>query len=201
MPKAAKAAPAGPRHGFNRPPRQYLETVIGPPPQRAMAMGAYFHFLSDMRTKYKAENPDFKVPEMSKHIGELWKKLSTKEKKQYEAKAEQLKAQYTADLDTYRKKAQKIRDKRAREMEQYKRKAAQVKAQFEDELRKHPGLAALKEQYESEEAKHSEAAELKAQCDSQLDRLSCHSLMSFDSTGSSDSYGDSGDEDAGSEES
>jgi predicted nucleic acid-binding Zn-ribbon protein len=151
---------------------QYLETVIGPPPQRAMAMGAYFHFLSEMRTKYKADNPNFEVTEMSKHVGELWEKISTKEKKQYEAKAEQLNAQYKADIKAYKKKAQEIRDKHAREMEQYKRKAAQLKAQFEDELRKHPRLAELKEQYDREEAKYSEAAELKAQCDSELDRLS-----------------------------
>jgi hypothetical protein len=43
-------------------------------------MGAYFLFSGDMRAKVKAENPDMKVTEIAKHIGELWAKASDKEK-------------------------------------------------------------------------------------------------------------------------
>jgi uncharacterized protein (DUF736 family) len=33
-----------------------------------------------MRAKVKADNPEFKVTEIAKHIGELWKNISEKEK-------------------------------------------------------------------------------------------------------------------------
>ena len=42
--------------------------------------GAFFLFSGDMRPKVKAENPDMKVTEVAKHIGELWKNISDKEK-------------------------------------------------------------------------------------------------------------------------
>lgn len=43
-------------------------------------MGAYFLFQNEMRSKVKDENPDMKVTDVSKHIGELWKGMSDKEK-------------------------------------------------------------------------------------------------------------------------
>jgi hypothetical protein len=43
-------------------------------------LGAYFLFSGDMRAKVKADNPDMKVTEIAKHIGELWKNISEKEK-------------------------------------------------------------------------------------------------------------------------
>lgn len=43
-------------------------------------MGAYFLFSNDMRAKVKADNPDMKITEIAKTIGEMWKNASEKEK-------------------------------------------------------------------------------------------------------------------------
>jgi hypothetical protein len=53
-------------------------------------MGAYFLFSGDMRAKVKAENPDMKITEIAKAIGELWAKASDKDKEKYNKKADEV---------------------------------------------------------------------------------------------------------------
>lgn len=43
-------------------------------------MGAYFLFSNDVRGKVKADNPDMKITEIAKTIGEMWGKASDKDK-------------------------------------------------------------------------------------------------------------------------
>lgn len=38
----------------------------------------------------KADNPDFKITEIAKHIGELWAKASDKDKEKYQKKADEV---------------------------------------------------------------------------------------------------------------
>jgi hypothetical protein len=53
-------------------------------------MGAYFLFSNDMRAKVKADNPDMKITEIAKAIGELWAKASDKDKEKYNKKADEV---------------------------------------------------------------------------------------------------------------
>lgn len=83
MPKAAakEKAPAKAAKGSKKAPAKEKKAKKEKDPNAPKRpLGAYFLFSNDMRPKVKAENPDFKVTEVAKHIGELWAKASDKEK-------------------------------------------------------------------------------------------------------------------------
>ncbi|KAM7262842.1 hypothetical protein ACFE04_000525 [Oxalis oulophora] len=81
QPKAAKKAKNG-TNGLKRPAT------------------AFFIFMDDFRKEYKEANPDAKgVKEVAKQGGEKWRNLSDEEKKVYQDKAAELKAEYTKALE------------------------------------------------------------------------------------------------------
>ncbi|CAA3021766.1 high mobility group B protein 7 [Olea europaea var. sylvestris] len=60
---------------------------------------AFFLFLDDFRKEYKEANPDCKsVKEVAKEGGEKWKSMTTEEKKLYQDRAAELKAEYVKAL-------------------------------------------------------------------------------------------------------
>jgi hypothetical protein len=67
-------------------------------------MGAYFLFSGDMRAKVKADNPDMKITEIAKTIGEMWAKASDKEKEKYNKKADEAKKVYEKEKAAYEAK-------------------------------------------------------------------------------------------------
>jgi len=67
---------------------------------------AYFLYLSERRTQLKTSDPDKKVTEVSKLIGQEWKKLSDEAKKPYAAKAIEEKTKYDNKLEEYQKSSQ-----------------------------------------------------------------------------------------------
>ena len=62
-------------------------------------LSAYMLWLNEARDKIKKENPDFKVTEIAKKGGELWRGL--KDKSEWEAKAAAAKQKYIRDLQEY----------------------------------------------------------------------------------------------------
>ena len=68
---------------------------------------AFFVFCSDHRPKVKSENPGISIGDIAKKLGEMWSKLSPKEKAPYEQKAMKLKEKYEKDVAAYRAKGVK----------------------------------------------------------------------------------------------
>ncbi|CAB9507342.1 group protein B3 [Seminavis robusta] len=86
-------------------------------PKRAMS--SYMYFAQDMRTKVAEENPDAKVTEISKILGEMWGKLDkTKSGKNGAKKYEDMAAE---DRDRYNKEKEvydvKVADRKQAEQE------------------------------------------------------------------------------------
>ena len=59
----------------------------------------YFMFSNEKREEFKAANPDAKVTDMAKLLGEAWGKLSDEEKAPYEAKAKEDKERYERECE------------------------------------------------------------------------------------------------------
>merc|ERR1712122_226508 len=57
-------------------------------------MGAYFLFMNDHRDATKAENPEMKIGEIAKILGQKWANLEKEEKEKYEEQAKEAKAKY-----------------------------------------------------------------------------------------------------------
>jgi hypothetical protein len=68
------------------------------------ALSAYMFFCADNREKVKADNPEFKVTEVTSELGKLWGALSEGDKKQYYDKAEKDKERYKKDMAGYKPK-------------------------------------------------------------------------------------------------
>lgn len=62
-------------------------------------LSAYMIWLNSVRPEIKKENPDFKVTEVAKKGGELWRGL--KDKSEWEAKAAVAKQSYIKALQEY----------------------------------------------------------------------------------------------------
>jgi high mobility group protein B2 len=64
-------------------------------------LSAYMIWLNDARESIKKENPDYKVTEIAKRGGELWRAM--KDKSEWESKAAEAKEEYTKALQEYEK--------------------------------------------------------------------------------------------------
>ena len=69
------------------------------PPKKPLT--AYFLFLSDNREKIKLKHPEKSGPVIVKLCGEAYRKLTDKEKAQYDDKAKKLRADYEKDVAAY----------------------------------------------------------------------------------------------------
>jgi len=71
------------------------------------ALNAFMYFSKDIRPQVVKDNPDLqkKVHDVSRMIGEKWKKMSEEEKKPYVAKAEADKQRYAKEMEIYGKVA------------------------------------------------------------------------------------------------
>lgn len=61
-------------------------------PKRATT--AFFYYAQENRKKVKEENPEMKVTEISKKLGEMWRELSDEDKRKFLDLAEKDKARY-----------------------------------------------------------------------------------------------------------
>lgn len=62
-------------------------------------LSAYMIWLNSARESIKKENPDFKVTDIAKKGGELWRNM--KDKTEWEAKAQAVKKQYESDMKDF----------------------------------------------------------------------------------------------------
>lgn len=65
---------------------------------------AYFMFQKEVRPQIVADNPNLKVSEVAKEIGEQWKNLDQDQKSKYEKLAEQDKERYQREMEAYNSK-------------------------------------------------------------------------------------------------
>lgn len=62
-------------------------------------LSSYMIWLSSARDSIKKDNPEFKVTEIAKKGGEIWRNMS--DKTEWEAKAADLKKKYEKDMQTF----------------------------------------------------------------------------------------------------
>jgi hypothetical protein len=67
-------------------------------------LSAYFFFMNDQRPKVVKANPDLKVTEVGKKLGELWRAMSDSEKAPYNKKADADKVRYEKQKAAYKPK-------------------------------------------------------------------------------------------------
>lgn len=64
-------------------------------------LSGYLFFCKDNREKLKKKNPDLKMTDLSKKLGQLWSKMSEKKKKPYVMLHEKDKIRYEEEFETY----------------------------------------------------------------------------------------------------
>ena len=79
-------------------------------------MSSYFLFMNDRRNKFKDDNPDMTMCQITKALTEVWKKLTDEEKKKYEDQANKDRTRYEQEMEATGQKvkptaAQKAKDK------------------------------------------------------------------------------------------
>lgn len=72
-----------------------------PPPKKSSS--AYIFFSKDERIDIKAKNPNMSFGDITKLVGEKWKKLSDKNKKKFVKMAEDDKERYNKEIEKYKK--------------------------------------------------------------------------------------------------
>ncbi|WIA30031.1 hypothetical protein OEZ86_000126 [Tetradesmus obliquus] len=108
MPKAAakEKAPAKekPAKKEKAPAKEKKEKKAKDPNAPKKNMGAYMWFCKDKRGEVKEAHPDWGVAEIGKEMGALWKKITDKDKKKYEAEAAKDKERYEKEMKSYKPK-------------------------------------------------------------------------------------------------
>lgn len=89
-------------------------------------LSAYMLWLNEARVGIKKENPDFKVTEVAKKGGELWRGL--KDKTEWEAKAATAKQNYIKALQEYERNGGGGDDKGSKKRKGGAKKAAAKKS-------------------------------------------------------------------------
>ena len=76
---------------------------------KGQAPSSYIIFYNEVREQVLAENPNFKIGEMGKFVGEKWSKLSDAEKDVYKSKSKDIEAQIKAGTYVKPVKAKKAK--------------------------------------------------------------------------------------------
>ena len=63
------------------------KTIPKDPNREKRPLTPYFIFANEKRAEVKSQNPDIKITEISKKLGEMWKNLSDDEKRIYTDKS------------------------------------------------------------------------------------------------------------------
>merc|ERR1712129_76318 len=96
-----------------------------------MGMSAYFIFAGDNRQRLRDANPEKKIGEIAKLLGEEWKVLAAAKKKKYSAQADKAMAEYKENMDVHKKTAyyKKFKQNLAEWNEEWKEQANEQKAE------------------------------------------------------------------------
>ena len=68
-------------------------------PKRAQS--AYFLYMGSVRDQVRAAYPEYKIGDVTKHIGAMWRQLDPRKREPFEKEAAKLKAQYHRDREEY----------------------------------------------------------------------------------------------------
>ena len=68
-------------------------------PKRAQS--AYFLYMGSVRDQVRAAYPEYKIGDVTKHIGAMWRQLDPRKREPFEKEAAKLKAQYHRDKEAY----------------------------------------------------------------------------------------------------
>jgi len=67
------------------------------------ALGSYFIFMGGERPQLMKDHPDWKIGDIGKKLGEMWKEISEDKKAECQRKADQDKARYETEMEAYKK--------------------------------------------------------------------------------------------------
>ena len=62
-------------------------------------MSSYFLFMNDRRNKFREDNPDMTMCQITKALTEVWKKLTDEEKKKYEDMVAKDRIRYEQEME------------------------------------------------------------------------------------------------------
>ena len=65
------------------------------------AQSAYFMYMGSVRDQVRAAYPEYKIGDVTKHIGAMWRQLDPRKREPFEKEAAKLKAQYHRDREEY----------------------------------------------------------------------------------------------------
>ena len=98
--KPAKKAGAKPALGKNGKPKKKKKAKDPNKPKRAMV--AFMYFSIDQRPEVQKANPQLKIAEISKILGQKWRDMSDSQKAKYDAKAAADKKRYEKEMKAYK---------------------------------------------------------------------------------------------------
>ena len=98
--KPAKKAGAKPALGKNGKPKKKKKAKDPNKPKRAMV--AFMYFSIEQRPEVQKRQPELKIAEVSKVLGERWRNMGPSQKAKYEAKAAADKKRYEKEMKAYK---------------------------------------------------------------------------------------------------
>merc|ERR1712072_1211253 len=98
--KPAKKAGKKPAIGKNGKPKKKKKAKDPNKPKRAMV--AFMYFSIDQRPVMQRRQPELKIADVSKVLGERWRNMSAAQKAKYDAKAAADKKRYEKEMKAYK---------------------------------------------------------------------------------------------------
>jgi len=98
--KPTKKAGAKPALGKNGKPKKKKKAKDPNKPKRAMV--AFMYFSIDQRPEVQKRQPELKIADVSKVLGERWRNMSAAQKAKYDAKAAADKKRYEKEMKAYK---------------------------------------------------------------------------------------------------
>merc|ERR1719352_1138343 len=98
--KPAKKAGAKPALGKNGKPKKKKKAKDPNKPKRAMV--AFMYFSIDQRPEVQKRQPELKIADVSKVLGQRWRNMTDSQKSKYDAKAAADKKRYEKEMKAYK---------------------------------------------------------------------------------------------------
>lgn len=98
--KISKLPPPSPEDEYTPAPVKKARKMKDPNKPKG-PLNSYMLFNKAMRDVVKKDNPEMKITDLAKLIGEKWNSLSTEDKEPYKTEADRLKADYKTAMESY----------------------------------------------------------------------------------------------------
>lgn len=90
---------------------------------------AFFLFSQEYRDQIKTNNPDFKVTDVARELGRMWREANDETKSYFAKSAEEKKAEYKKEMEEYTHNKKIEQEKQQKEQQQRQRQLAQQQRQ------------------------------------------------------------------------